>query len=154
MSNDNIKRIIKEALTGGMETPASITQVVKYSDTPLIKDIIKYFEDNEGTLINIQGNGDIWQMDIRCDVEVGANNQDSRDIAIAYAHSVKKDLEEAILEEGHNVPNMSIQGIKAIDGKLDFTIGFVYAYKANNRDLYEQKKRANELLKNIYKDIK
>lgn len=154
MSQDKIKKIIKEALTGGMETPASITQVVKYSDTPLVKDIIKFFEDNdEGKLINIIGNGENWHMDIRCEIEEGINNQDTRDTGIAYAHSLVNELKDAILEDGHNVPNMSIQGVRTNGNILEFSVGFIYAYKGNQRDLYEENKRAKELIKNIYKNL-
>lgn len=154
MSQDRIKKILKEAFAGGEKAVSGVNPIIKYSDTPLVKDIIKFFEEqDDAQLINIIGNGENWQLDVRCHIEVGPNHQETRILGSQYAHSLVKDLDKYLLEEGNNVPNMSIQGIRTIDSTLEFTIGFIYAYKGNTRDLYEVNKRAKEILKDIYKNI-
>ena len=151
-SKKRIEEVLREAFGGGMESPASHASIAKYSDTPLIKDIIKFFKDLDGSeLINIIGNGDMWQMDIRTELDTDETPQNVREIGKQLAHEIKDDLDSELLEQGHNVPNMSVAGVRTVNNMCEFTINFIYAYKANVRDLYEQKKRAKGIVKNILK---
>lgn len=154
MSNFRLKQILKEAFAGGEKAVSGINPVLKYEDTPLIKDIVEYFKSQKDIkLINILGNGDVWQMDLRCSIEPGLNHQLTREMGKASAYDIKTALEEHLKEKKLNVPNMSIQGISTKDDKCEFTISFIYAYKGNERDLYENSK-VTTLLKNVFKEIK
>lgn len=135
-----INAIIQEAISGDMNSPASMTQITKFNDNPVVKEILEYFEENieDAKIINIVGNGDVWQLDVRADVEPQLNAQETRGTAKDRAYQIKRGLEGHMMTK-FNLPAMSISGLRSTDQVSEFTISFIYANKGNVRVNYEAK---------------
>jgi hypothetical protein len=156
---DNINKnfnIINEA-TG---SEFGLTQITKFKDNPLITEILaiikKKFKDLE--VINIDGSGDIWHLDLRFEVEEPSQqNQFTREKAKEQAYKIKYELEKEILTK-FNIPSFAIRGVRTVKGKdnmyCEFVISLVYANKGNIRVNYESKQqKIQSVLKNLNKEI-
>ena len=156
MSKERINQILREALAGGEKAVSGINPILDYKDDPAVEAILEYFEgEKDAKLVGIVGQGETWQMDIRCNIEPGSMAQFTREIGKQKAYDLKRGLEEFLLKKDVNIPIMSIQGIRTNNNLLEFSISFIYTYKGNVRDLNESREqRKSEILRDILKNIK
>lgn len=137
-----INSLIKEALGNDPNSVSTPAQVIKFSDNPLVDEVKKLFKEDKELknyeLVRIEGNGDVWCMDIRCTMPQDGHAQTFREQGKAEAYKIKRIIEGHLMKM-FNIPPMSIQGVRTSEGVVEFSISFIYIYKGNIRPQYESK---------------
>jgi hypothetical protein len=143
-----MKKPIKEAISGGVLTPAESAPINYIHSNPVVKAIVEIFKKDKALkdveVVKILEDGDVYHMDLRFDIpDAPGHAQYAREEGKHRSYDIKRQLEIALMSK-FNIPSFSIAGVRVVQGKTtfcEFSISFIYANKGNIKPTNESMER-------------
>lgn len=143
-----MKKPIKEAISGGVLTPAESAPINYIHSNPVVKAIVEIFKKEKALkdveVVKILEDGDVYHMDLRFDIpNAPGHAQYAREEGKHRAYDIKRQLEIALMSK-FNIPSFSIAGVRVVQGATtfcEFSISFIYANKGNIKPTNESMER-------------